>query len=83
MRQVLKKRERCVRGKTPLLTVTLPRAEDIGRLEDYKLEARMRHQRLEDLVKDKKKRFFTIWANMSEVSLQKVKEHLTVSTASC
>jgi hypothetical protein len=53
-------------------------SEDIGRLEDYKLESRMRHQRRKDLVKDKKKLFFTIWANMSEVSLQKVKEHLTV-----
>jgi hypothetical protein len=53
-------------------------SEDIGRLEDYKLEARMRHQRREDLVKDKKKLFFSIWANMSEVSIQKVKEHLTV-----
>jgi hypothetical protein len=55
------------------------RTEDIGRLEDYKLEARMRHQRREDLVKDKKKLFFTICENMSEVSLQKVKEHLTAT----
>ena len=50
----------------------------MGRMEDFKLEARTRHQRREDLVKDKKKLFFTIWANMSEVSIQKVKEHLTV-----
>ncbi len=35
-------------------------AEDMGRLEDYKLEARMRHQRREDLVNDKKKPFFSI-----------------------
>jgi hypothetical protein len=38
----------------------------------------MRQQRREDLLKDKKKFFFTIWANMSEVSLQKVEEYLTV-----
>jgi hypothetical protein len=54
------------------------KAEDIGRLEGYKLEACMRHQRREDLAKDKKKLFFTIWANLSEVSLQKVKEQSTV-----
>ncbi len=51
-------------------------AEDISILEDFKLEARKRHQRREDLVKDKKRFFFTIWSNMSELSLQKVKVHL-------
>ncbi len=54
------------------------RAEDAGRMYDYKLEAHTRHQRHEDLAKDKKKLFFTIWANR-EVSLQKTKEHLTVA----
>jgi hypothetical protein len=52
--------------------------EDTGRLEDWKGENRVNTKKRVKLDEDKKKLFFTIWANMSEVSIQKVKEHLTV-----
>jgi hypothetical protein len=52
--------------------------EDTGRLEEWKTESRNNAKKAVKLDKDKKKLFFTIWANMSEVSQQKVKEHLTV-----
>jgi hypothetical protein len=52
--------------------------EDTGRLEDWKGKNRSNQKKRVKLDKDKKKLFFTIWANMSEVSIQKVKEHLTV-----
>jgi hypothetical protein len=51
---------------------------DTGRLEEWKNENRTNTKKRIKLDEDKKKLFFTIWANMSEVSLQKVKEHLTV-----
>jgi hypothetical protein len=54
------------------------KAEDAGRMEEFKMKARCRHQKQDKLDEEKKKLFFTIWANISEVSLQKVKEHLTV-----
>ncbi len=54
------------------------KVEDIGRLEDFKMDVRRRHEKQDKLDEYKKKLFFAIWANMSEVSLQKVKEHLTV-----
>jgi hypothetical protein len=54
------------------------KAEDAGRMEEFKMEARRRHQKIDKLDGDKRKLFFTIWANMSEASLQKVKEHLTI-----
>jgi hypothetical protein len=54
------------------------KAEDAGEMEEFKMEARRRHQKIDKLGKDKKKLFFTIWTNMSEVLLQKVKEHLTI-----
>jgi hypothetical protein len=47
-------------------------------MEEFKIEARRRYQKIDKLDEDKKKLFFTIWDNMSEVSLQKIKEHLTV-----
>jgi hypothetical protein len=50
---------------------------EAARLEDFKLDARCRHQKQDKLDKDKKKLLFTIWGTVSEVSLQKVKEHLT------
>jgi hypothetical protein len=42
------------------------------------MEPRCRHQKIDKLEEDKKKSFFTSWANMPEISLQKVKEHLTI-----
>ncbi len=47
-------------------------------MEEFKFEARRRHQKIDKLDEDKKKLFFIIWANMSEVSLQNVKENLTI-----
>ncbi len=52
--------------------------EDTGRLEEWKTENRLQAQQRLKLKEDKKKLFFFIWANMSEISPQKVKEHLTV-----
>ncbi len=51
--------------------------EDIGRLEQWKSKERNNGKKVVKLDEDKKKLFFTIWANMSEISQQKVKEHLT------
>jgi hypothetical protein len=52
--------------------------EDTGRVEEWKTENRLQAQQRLKLKEDKKKLFFTIWANMLENSRQKVKEHLTV-----
>jgi hypothetical protein len=52
--------------------------QDTGRLEQLKTENRGNAKKGVKLDEDKKKLFFTIWANMFEVSLQKVKEHVTV-----
>jgi hypothetical protein len=54
------------------------KAKDAGRMEEFKMEAHRRHQKQHKLDEEKKKLFFTICANMSEVSLQKIKEYLTV-----
>jgi hypothetical protein len=48
-------------------------AKDIGRLDDYKLEALMPHQRREDLIKDKKKLFFAIRANTSNYHCRRLR----------
>ncbi len=53
-------------------------SEDAGRMEEFKMEARRRFQKIDKLDEDKKKSFFTICRNMSEVSIQKVKDYLTV-----
>ena len=52
--------------------------EDVGRLEAWKSQNRTNDKKRVKLDEDKKKLFFTIWANMSEISQQKVKEHLTL-----
>jgi hypothetical protein len=52
--------------------------EDTGRLDEWKTESRNNSKKRVKLDEDKKRPFFTIWANMSEISQQKVKEPLTV-----
>jgi hypothetical protein len=46
--------------------------------EEWKTEYCGNAKKRVKLDEDKKKLFFTIWANMSEISQQKVNEHLTV-----
>jgi hypothetical protein len=52
--------------------------DDTGRLEEWKTKNRSNAKKLVKLDEGKKKLFFTVWAKMSEISQQKVKEHLTV-----
>ena len=47
-------------------------------MEAWKSQNRTNDKKRVKLDEDKKKLFFTIWANMSEISQQKVKEHLTL-----
>jgi len=44
-------------------------SEDAGRMEEFKMEARRRFQKIDKLDEDKKKLFVTICRNMSEVSI--------------
>jgi hypothetical protein len=76
--RALRDRKALITARHEAKDVAAIASEDAGRMEEFKMEAWRRFQKIDKLDEDKKKLFFTICRNMSEVSIQKVKEHLTV-----